>query len=63
MVWNSHQLIPNMAYSPQGRLLRERYDGIFDCGYLCTPLHPGPPFGGGSLMSPQENLPITGYRR
>ena len=24
MVWNSHQLIPNMAYSPQGRLLRER---------------------------------------
>lgn len=23
-VWNSHQLIPNLAYSPQGRLLRKR---------------------------------------
>ena len=24
LVWNSHQLIPNKAYSPQGRLLRKR---------------------------------------
>ena len=24
LVWNSHQLIPNKAYSPRGRLLRKR---------------------------------------
>lgn len=44
LVWNSHQLIPNKAYSPQGRLLRKRRDSVFRCGYDCTPLHPGPQF-------------------
>ena len=51
LVWNSHQLIPNKAYSPQGRLLRKRRDSVFRCGYDCTPLHPGPQFWGGTYIS------------
>lgn len=51
LVWNSHQLIPNKAYSPQGRLLRKRRDSVFRCGYDCTPLHPGPQFWGGTHIS------------
>ena len=51
LVWNSHQLIPNKAYSPQGRLLRKRRDSVFRCGYDCTPLHPGPQFWGGTRIS------------
>ena len=33
----SHQLKPNLAYSPQGRLLRKRRDSVFERGYVCTP--------------------------
>ena len=51
MVWYSHQLNPNMAYSPQGRLLRKRRDSVFKCGYDCTPIHPGPQFWGGTYTS------------
>ena len=47
----SHQLKPNLAYSPQGRLLRKRRDSVFRCGYDCTPLHPGPQFWGGTHIS------------
>ena len=51
LVWNSHQLIPNKAYSPQGRLLRKRRDSVFRCGYDCTPLRPRPPLGGETRTS------------
>ena len=54
MVWYSHQLNPNMAYSPQGRLLRKRRDSVFRCGYDCTPLHPGPQFWGGTHASQRK---------
>ena len=54
LVWNSHQLIPNKAYSPQGRLLRKRRDSVFRCGYDCTPLHPGPQFWGGTHASQRK---------
>ena len=37
LVWNSHQLIPNKAYSPQGRLLRKRQDSVFERDYVSTP--------------------------
>ena len=47
----SHQLKPNLAYSPQGRLLRKRRDSVFRCGYDCTPLHPRPPLGGETRTS------------
>jgi hypothetical protein len=39
LVWNSHQLIPNKAYSPQGRLLRKRQDSVFERDYVSTPTH------------------------
>ena len=38
-VWNSHQLIPNLAYSPQGRLLRKRQDSILTRDYS-SHIHP-----------------------
>ena len=47
----SHQLKPNLAYSPQGRLLQKRRDSVFRCGYDCTPLHPRPPLGGETRTS------------
>ena len=50
----SHQLKPNLAYSPQGRLLRKRRDSVFRCGYDCTPLHPGPQFWGGTHASQRK---------
>ena len=46
LVWNSHQLIPNKAYSPQGRLLRKRQDSVFERDYVGTPLHPRPSLEG-----------------
>ena len=46
LVWNSHQLIPNKAYSPQGRLLRKRRDSVFERDYVSTPLHPRPSLEG-----------------
>ena len=60
LVWNSHQLIPNKAYSPQGRLLRKRRDSVFRCGYDCTPLHPRPPLGGETRTSRYK--PSSYYR-
>ena len=60
MVWYSHQLNPNMAYSPQGRLLRKRRDSVFRCGYDCTPLHPRPPLGGETRTSRYK--PSSYYR-
>ena len=39
MVWYSHQLKPNLAYSPQGRLLRKRQDSVFERDYVSTPTH------------------------
>ena len=50
----SHQLKPNLAYSPPGRLLRKRRDSVFRCGYDCTPLHPGPQFWGGTHASQRK---------
>lgn len=47
----SHQLKPNLAYSPQGRLLRKRQDSVFERDYVSTPLHPGPQFWGGTHIS------------
>ena len=38
-VCNSHQLIPNLAYSPQGRLLRKRQDSVFERDYVSTSTH------------------------
>ena len=32
----SHQLKPNLAYSPQGRLLRKRQDSVFERDYVST---------------------------
>ena len=56
----SHQLKPNLAYSPQGRLLRKRRDSVFRCGYDCTPLHPRPPLGGETRTSRYK--PSSYYR-
>ena len=35
----SHQLKPNLAYSPQGRLLRKRQDSVFERDYVSTSTH------------------------
>ena len=35
----SHQLKPNLAYSPPGRLLRKRQDSVFERDYVSTPTH------------------------
>ena len=56
----SHQLKPNLAYSPPGRLLRKRRDSVFRCGYDCTPLHPRPPLGGETRTSRYK--PSSYYR-
>ena len=42
----SHQLKPNLAYSPQGRLLRKRQDSVFERDYVSTPFHPSPSLEG-----------------
>ena len=63
LVWNSHQLIPNKAYSPQGRLLRKRQDSVFERDYVSTPSIQDLS-SEAELISPDISpLPSVGYRQ